>query len=223
MPGAEARSRRPAYRTYKRVRDAQNFARKLGVGQVDYGRRIDIANLANHGLFLAWERGVPMPAAVRARAFSEEGDSPDEIAYYQPALGDSPGEMGLNSGHPAWGDPDRFMREAAEDHEFSTTDPRHFVVHEMGELAMHQSVGSDRFNPLSDEYLRAEEAFQGGDVALRHIYAVLGNRASVNHGEFVAEMFTALVLGRAEELRRDEGLMDLYERYGGEGILQYDR
>jgi hypothetical protein len=64
MPGAEARSRRPANRTYKRLRDAQNFAQRLGVGQVDYGGRIDIANVANHAFFLAYERGVPMPTAV---------------------------------------------------------------------------------------------------------------------------------------------------------------
>ncbi len=52
---------------------------------------------------------------------------------------------------------------------------------------------------------------------------LLGNRAVENHGEFVAEMFTALLLGRVDELHSDGLLMELYERHGGAGIRHYDR
>jgi hypothetical protein len=74
----------------------------LGVGQGDYRGRIDIANRCNEALFAVCERGVPMPSIIRVRPFTEEGDDPDEIAYYQPGLGDAPGEIAINAGHPAW-------------------------------------------------------------------------------------------------------------------------
>jgi hypothetical protein len=62
MRGACARSRRPVFREYKRVRDAQRFAQRLGVENAEYEERIDIANLINHALFLAYERGLPLPS-----------------------------------------------------------------------------------------------------------------------------------------------------------------
>jgi hypothetical protein len=48
MQSAEARSRSLRYKEYKRIHDAQNFARRLGIGVVDYGGRTAIANLTNH-------------------------------------------------------------------------------------------------------------------------------------------------------------------------------
>jgi hypothetical protein len=220
MRGGEARTRRPQYKEYKRVRDAQRFTERLGVGAVDYGGRIDIANLANHALFLAHEQGVPMPAAVRARAFTEaEGDDPTEIAYYVAGFGDAVGEIDINSAHPFWDDPVGVMREARDSHDFSTGDPRHPIAHELGELAMHQSVGGDRFFPLGEGYLESEQAFQQED--LRHIFRAVSDRATQNHSEFVAEVFAALLLGRAE-LRQDLEVMNSYTKYGGDGIRQYE-
>jgi hypothetical protein len=220
MPAVEARSRRPRYKEYKRVWDAQNFACRLGVGAADYGDRVDIGNIVNHALYLAHERGVPMPSAVRLRPFTEEDDYPDEIAYYQAGFGDSPGEIVINSYHPVWNNPAEAMRRARDDHSFSTGDAMHPIAHELGELAMHQAVGGDKFNPLGVEYLAAEQAFRREDLG--HIYEAVSDRATTNHSEFVAETFAAILLGR-DELRQDRDLMQLYERYGGPEIRRFDQ
>jgi hypothetical protein len=94
------------------------------------------------------------------------------------------------------------------------------VVHELGELVLDQHAGFDNANVLGESYAAVEEDFQRED--LNHIYAVLGDRATHSHGEFVAECFTALMLGRADELHQDEAIMKVYEKYGGNGIRQYD-
>jgi hypothetical protein len=216
MRSAEARSRRPRFKEYTRVRDAQNFAQKLGVGNADYGNRVDIANLVNHALFLAYEQESPLPHAIRVRPFTEqEGDDTADIACYLPGLGNSPGEIEVNSDHFLWSDPVAHMREARDDHEFSTGDPRHPIAHELGELTTHQSLGGDRFFRQGEEYLAAERQFQGED--LDHIYQAVSDKATENHSEFVAEVFAALLLGR-DELREDSEVMRLYEKYGGAGV-----
>jgi hypothetical protein len=220
MGGVEARSRRPRYKEYKRVDDAQAFAQRLGIAVVDYGGRIDIANLANSAFSLTFERNAPLPQAVRVRSFTdEEGDDPVEIAYYLPGLGDAPGEIEINSGHFLWDAPEDVMRRARRGHDFSTDDPRHPIAHELGELAMHQSVGGDRFYPLDEGYLAAENEFQG--ERLRHVHQTVSGRAIRNHSEFVAEVFAALLLGR-DDLQQDGEVMRLYEKYGGSGIRRYD-
>jgi hypothetical protein len=160
--GAEARSRRPQFKEYKRVHYAEAFARKLGVGEVDYGGRLDIANVCNHGLFIASERGAPMPSriVVEERFTREETEGPDEMAYYLAGFGSRPGEIYINGEHPAWRNLATAMRRAGDRHEFSTGDPRHAIVHELGEVAMHLSVGGDRFDRFHESYLRDEAAFR---------------------------------------------------------------
>lgn len=219
MSCVEARSRKLRYRQYTRIRDAQAFALRLGIRAVDYGGRLDIANLANQAFFLAFEHGAPLPQSVRVRSFTEKCDDSDEIAFYQAGLGDAPGEIEINSGHFFWGDPVGVMRQAKEDHDFSTDAPTHPVIHELGELAMHQSVGGDRFYLLDEGYLAAETEFQVED--LEHVFHTVSDRATQNHSEFVAEVFAAMLLGR-DDLRQDGAVMRLYEKYGGSGIRQYD-
>jgi hypothetical protein len=219
MSGVEARSRRLRYKVYRRVRDAQLFAQRLGLRDADFGGRLDIANLANHAFFLAYELRAPLPQAVRVRSFTEqEGDDLREIACYHPGLGDAPGEIQINSSHGFWEDPEGMMREAREGHDFSTDDLRHPIAHEPGELARHQSVGGDRFYPWGELYLATEQELQGENMEL--VYQAVSDRATHNHSEFVAEVFAALLLGR-EELMQDAELMRLLEKYGGSGVRRY--
>jgi hypothetical protein len=223
MPGVEARRRRPVYKVYRRLRDAETFARnQLDVAEVDYGGRLDIANLANHALWVAHGRELPMPRAIWVRPFVEEGDSPDELAYYQPGIGDSPGEITINSGHQAWDDIATTMRLARQENELSTGEPCHPVAHELGELAMHRSIGGERFFPFGEGYLADERTFRalGETGELDEIADTVSDRAIENHSEFVAETFAALLLGR-DELRDNETVMQAFERFGGEGILRW--
>jgi hypothetical protein len=223
----DSKRRKPKYRTYSRVRDAQNFARKLDVGEVDYDGRIDIANRCNYSLFLASQRGIPMPSAVvvHPRFAEEEDEDPSELAYYI-HLGGAAGEIHVNAGHPAWDDIEAAMQEAREEHGFSTGDPHHPIVHELGELAMHQSVGPDPFDPMTEEYEAAEAKFralgeEGTEASvLDQLADTVSDRAIANHSEFVAEVFAALMLGR-DELRENQLVMDAYRRFGGERIVAW--
>lgn len=220
MQGVEARGKRRQYKEYKRTRDAETFAKKLGIHAVNYGGRVDIANLANRALYEAGGRGVPLQTSILVRAFDQEDDDPSEIAYYVPALTGGCGEIVINAGHSFWANPKEVAREAREGQELSTDSPLHPLMHELGELALHQSVGDDRFDQSSAASQRAEEEFQKEDLS--HIFETLGDRATANHLEFVAEAFAAIQLGRANELRQDQAIMRMYERYGGSAIRHYD-
>jgi hypothetical protein len=225
MPGAEARQRRPRFKLYKRVRPAEAFARQLGVGEVDYRGRLDIANVCNHGLWVVAALEMPMPSRIVVKEYfaAEEMENPEELAYYLAGFGNQPGEVYLNGDHPAWRNLAEAMRQARENHDLSTEDPRHPIVHEMGELAMHLSVGADRFDPLHKSYQADEEQFQrmGESGQLDEIADAVSDRAALNHSEFVAEVFTALTLGR-RELLANAVVMDAYTRFGGESIRRYD-
>jgi hypothetical protein len=53
-----------------------------------------------------------------------------------------------------------------------------------------------------------------------YIRRLVSDRATANHTEFVAEMFTALVLGR-HELRDEAVLMAALKQFGGERIMTW--
>jgi hypothetical protein len=221
----EARSRRPKFKEYQRVHYAEAFARTLGVREVSYGGRIDIANVCNHGLLLVSGHGVPMPSAVfvKERFTRDEMEDPDEMAYYFAGFSNRPGEIYINGDHPAWLDLVAVMRRARANHDLSTGDPRHPIVHELGELAVHLSVGPERFDPLHESYLQDEAEFRrmGESGVLDDLADVVSDRAILNHSEFVAEVFAALMLGRTELLDND-AVIGAYTRFGGAPIRQYD-
>jgi uncharacterized membrane protein len=110
----------------------------------------------------------------------------------------------------------------AYQNEFSTDDPRHVVIHELGELAMHQSVGADRFDLSSAAYRREEREFRemSDSGELDEISDAVSDRAIENHSEFVAEVFAALMLGR-DELRQNPLVMDTLRRFGGERLVDW--
>jgi hypothetical protein len=220
MPGAEAKGKKPKYKVYKLAHHAQNFAKALGVQEVNYAGRVDVANVCNHGLFVCRQRGVPMPRGVQVGPITPA--SPDEVtlADYTPNLSGAAGDITINVAAPEWQNIAEYARTRRAEQDISTGDPRHFIVHELGELVLEQSAGFDNANPLGAYYEAVEEQFQQEDLG--HIYEVLGDRATHNHGEFVAETFAALMLGRAAELHQDGEIMKLYERYGGAGVRQYD-
>jgi hypothetical protein len=217
MIPVRSRERQPRYRPYKTLKAAEDLARRFGVRHVDLDGRVDIGNVVNAGLALAYSRSLPIPQEIKVRPFNEPDDVPDEAAYYLPGVA----TIEINSDHEAWVDVVATMKEAGDSKEISTSDARHVILHELGEYAMHRSVGDTRFNPFSEEYAADEEAFQAADLAL--VFDVLGDRATASHSEFVAEMVAAMQLGRARELKDNGELMQMYERFGGAEIRKYDR
>jgi hypothetical protein len=220
MPSAAARKRKLRYKEYTRVQDAENYAKnQLGVPEVNYGGNIVIANNTNHGLFTVHERGVPMPSRVEVKEFKvEDGEDPNDLAFYLAPPGNAVGELYINSSHKVWTNPAAAAQEGRQKQIFSTDDPRHFIMHEMGELATHQSIGGIRFFNLGEAYLGDEEEFQRLDR--QHIRNVVSRQAARDHTEFTAEVFAALVLGR-DEIRQDNMVMEALRRFGGEKLIEW--
>ncbi len=143
------------------------------------------------------------------------------MASYDPGLLDRADTIFINPIHPAWTDGGATLRNAGARREFSTGDPHHAIVHEMGELAMHQSV-PDRFAIFSSAWLADEREFlRQKQGKLRGLAQLVSGQAEKSHSEFVAEVFAALMLGR-EELKEHPILMDAYTRFGGTAIRRYE-
>ena len=140
-----------------------------------------------------------------------------DLAFYLPATGrDAVGELYINSKQKVWKDPAAAAKEGREKNIFSTDHPSHFIMHEMGELATHQSLGGKRFFNLGEQFLRDEQEFQKLDR--NHIRDVVSIQARQNHTEFTAEVFAALILGR-DEIRNDDLVMKAFARFGGEKLI----
>ncbi len=219
---AEARKRKPKYKEYKRIRDAENFARSLGVKDVVYGRHLRIGNVANHALLLVYERRLPLPSRIEIKdQFTRaESEDPNDFGYYLTLPGsNTPGELYFNAARKVWTNIAEAMKEGRERNIFSTDDARHLVMHELGEVAMHQSVGADRYDSLHEAYLQDEKEFQE-QVDKDHVKQVVSDYAVENHSEFVAEMFAALLLGR-DDLRKDEVLMKAFQRFAGDQLVEW--
>jgi hypothetical protein len=221
--GSEGGLRNPGYTAKRKVAHAEKFARAiLGIATVDYGGHLAVANTCNRAILALRQRGVPMPAALTAKSFRvADGEDPTENAAYIAGTGSNPGEILLNLDHRGWTEPS-LLRQARRDGLISTGDKHHPIVHEMGELARHLSVGPERFDPFHERYLAEEAEFQALGDELDHLSDLVSEYATNNHAEFVAEVFSALMLGR-DELRLDVRLMALYEYFGGPGLRRYDR
>jgi hypothetical protein len=201
------------------VVNATKFAKEvLKIAEVDYGGNKTIANICNKALLALSKRKVSMPRAIRVAA--EEFDpGSNHAAYYNGGFLDSPGEILINPRHEGWTNL-KVIKQAAKDHEISTDDKHHLLMHEMGELARHQSVGWENYSIMREEYQEIEKPFKALDNVTKQIIVhEVSNYAIENHGEFVAEMFAAVHLGR----RFDDDLLDLYTKFGGEKIRTYEQ
>ena len=201
------------------VANATKFAKEvLKIAEVDYGGNKLIANICNKALLALSKKNVPMPRAIRV-APEEFARGSNHAAYYITEVSDLPGEILINPNHEAWMDP-KVIEQAAKNHKISTGDKHHLIMHEMGELARHQSLGWDNCNIMSDGYIEIEKQFGSLDKITKQIIAQeVSNYAKDNHGEFVAEMFAALQLGR----KFDDDLMALYTKFGGDKIREYEQ
>ena len=115
--------RNPGYTAKRNIVQAERFATQtLPIATVNYGGDLVIAYTCNRAILAVSQRGVPMPAALRASAFRiEEGDDPDEMAVSVAGLGNNPGTIYLNLDHPAWTDV-ALLRQARRDGLLSTGD-----------------------------------------------------------------------------------------------------
>jgi hypothetical protein len=227
---AEARRRQPQiglqnvsdFRPCRNEKNAEKFARNiLGIGEAHYGGILEIANLCNRAILSLKRRGMPVPREIRVTVAEFGSQEQNVLATYDPGLLDNPGIIFINPDNEAWTDGGVRLRKAGADKVLSTGDRHHPIIHEMGELAMHQSV-PDRFALLSPEWIADEKEFRRSKQGvLSDLSNVVSVRAGQNHSEFVAEVLTALMLGR-DDLKQNRALMEQYTRFGGERIRSYE-
>lgn len=236
MPGAESKKKKPPKPPppeddpdgglknvpeyppdrYKQVPAAENFARKvLGLKAVSYNGELRIANTVNRALLSMKKRGVKMPhtVSVNAAAFKTDEEK-GWLAFYEVNhdYPDEPGRLVINPAHEEW-QSDEAMRERRG--QFSTGSRYHPVVHEMAELAYHMEVGAERFTPGTDRYEEDERLFSHRIKSKpKELTDAVSQYALKNHGEFVCEVFAALMLGR-DELRDNKRVMELYRDLQG--------
>ena len=170
---------------------AETYAASLAVNAAYYFR-LDIADIVSELLARLAERRLPLPQTVIAheRFFTHLG------ARMTGAVG-----MGENSAlllNPAanyWRNPVVYTRAAYEARIWSTPQPLHPLIHEVGHLL--QEERGTRGIPLTARELTEAQA--------------VSQRAREGIDEFLAEVFTGLFEG----VEYDAEILRLYTRYGG--------
>lgn len=201
---------------YKRVKSAENFARKvLQITEVDYGKQLRIANTVNRAILSLAKRELPVPYGVLIRPEKFRGEEEKNwLAFYEllPASDDAPGRIYINPLHGEWTSDEAMKKRRGQ---FSTGSRYHAIVHEMAELAYHQSIGAKRFREDSREHRLDEYVFrQRTKKKSNELRKAVSEYALKNHVEFVCEVLTALLLGR-EELLDNKRVMEIYDELEG--------
>jgi hypothetical protein len=202
---------------YERVHAAENFARgTLGIQDVDYAKAVRIANTSNRAILSLKKRGVAVPYGIRVDSSKfATAETEKDLAYYDllPANPDNPGRIFINPEQPAW---ESDVEAKALRGRFSTGSRYHAIVHEMGELAYHQSIGTIRFTEGERPYRVDERIFQERirGKKRKQVAEAVSEYAVENHVEFVCEVWAALMLGR-DELRENALVMEIYDELEG--------
>ena len=179
-------------RRFATVKEAEDFARSLGVSGVDYESRLDIAQLANEFLARLQDRSlqVPMAMMVHSDYFAEK--YPDDLRHI-PAMAEG-GVVFLNPGADLWQDPLEKSRNAFALRYWSTPSPLHVFFHEYAHLYQKEAT---RNRPLTPK--QTTMAFS------------ISIRARDNLDEFLSEVYAGLIEG----VQYDADIMKAYYRSGG--------
>jgi hypothetical protein len=200
---------------YKKVKSAESFAKNvLQITEVNYNKDVRIGNTVNRAILSLAKRNVPVPHGVFVDPEQFQGEAENWLAFYELLLAneDEPGRIYINPNPTEWAS-DQAMKERRG--QFSTGSRYHAIVHELAELAYHQTIGTERFRKGSRENRFDEHLFQQRiKKKPAEIREAVSEYALKNHTEFVCEVFTALMLGR-DELLDNKRVMEIYHELEG--------
>lgn len=215
VPSAPVAPSPPAFTPAKSIKDAEEFARGLGVKNVKYGDKsqIDVANMVNEGLADLRSRGATMPQTVGVGKFPRKSQR-GIVAQYS-AKDDS---LLWNPKNPMWNNIDGVVKKQYDSGFFSSDNPAHMIRHEMGHALdakkNPQWFDTDPFNFqrrksawLADDY--ADVAYLNGYIR-RHVsgYSLRQN------DEFIAEVFA----GRMDGIDYPDDILRWYREMNGPEI-----
>lgn len=189
-PRPEARKPKPAWMPADTVADAREFALRLGVRQVDYADRLDIANRTNECLADMARRGYPMPDGVMVSEtpadFGVPELKPGIPAAFKSSARKNVGALMLNPAADYWKDPAGEARRFFERGVTSSPDEHHPIRHEFGhylhwlkDLEHYLALGRRAFTPTERAVARRVSFY-----------------AHSRPREFVAEVWAGRLAGR---------------------------
>lgn len=113
-------------------------------------------------------------------------------------------EIVINGDHSSWYSPDIYF---AADHNnwFSSRHPQHVIHHEVGHALHARALGRQAFTDTLEKFDNMPDLTTARKVS---------SYASSDKGEFVAEVYAALVAGRP----LDDDVRLLYDRLGGPAV-----
>jgi hypothetical protein len=175
------------------VSEAQQLALNYGVKEVNYGGRLDIANDANmvlsefkqRGLaipdhvnvdenqFLMWEKQLNKDLSKTPAAFTFSQKSAQTYLFIKPS-------------DAYWVDAAKSAKIEYDDGYWSSEHPRHALLHELGHHA-HYLQSQEKYI----DYLSTALTLSQATIA-----AKVSKYAIESQGEFIAETFVLLILGK---------------------------
>jgi len=204
----------PNWRACSTVEEAVEYAKKRGVKEVEFGGRVDIANhitvelqrLANMNERLKRLKAplLPIPEDIRVSAefMTEEeyrnlhdiliGRFENNILWFNPEA-------------DFWADASATARRQWRDGVWSAGDAWHPVRHDLGHW-IHKQMSPEQYEINRD----ARTWLAGLDAA-----RLVSVAATVRPGEFVAEVWSAMLAGQRFAGREGERILTVYRSLGG--------
>lgn len=191
------------------LKEAQRHARNnLGIeGEVNLGPNLDAANHILAGLTAMKVNGAQMPRSLRF-----DGREPNFTAAYSTAGGSLMfGHGYINHVNAVKSTPSPFLKAeqakgiVGEPKQFSTADPHHALVHEIGHLQHHRG-GKGYGDPKGEKAEMMESALrETGHETSGYV------KDTRDYNEYVAEMYAGKTLGRTYSPRAEH----YFNAFGG--------
>jgi hypothetical protein len=201
----------PEFVPARTVDEAQEFARALGVKQVDYQHYLAVANHVNEGLYLLKKRGVLLPnqVVVDSRFFHAAG-RPTAFAAYVPSVAFGTGQYSqafvINPRYD-WKNIGLAVAAMKERSVLSTDHPHHLIFHEAGHMAYHRAA-PEKYGRGPRLVSEQTERFK---CEIESVRGLIGGRAFENYREYVGEVFAMKMTGVAIP----SSVQKLYDKLGG--------
>ena len=156
---------------------AEAYALNMGVhAHFSSPKHLPIANIVNQGLAEAKMRELPLPKTV---VFHSAPNQQARLAWIDARQS----KITINTAATTWMHLNYFVPKNFTNGFWSTGDPLHPILHELGHLRHYQE------NPIS--YLRPPRSWTDKDKSVANTVSVI---ASMDHKEFVAEVHVGLLV-----------------------------
>jgi SPP1 gp7 family putative phage head morphogenesis protein len=197
----------PALGRFATIKEAEAYARSLGISDVDFGGKLHIAHMTIETLDEMKAKGYPMPAAIKTSyRLIRATTPPDEARRTAAAYGAESDTLYINPRNRYWGQEGRnaaaVVRQAYQQKYLTSAHPRHIIRHEFGHM-LHAKADRAYYDSLFQ--------IDFSDAERREVEKGIGTYASDHPQELIAEMVAAMMDGHIFSPE----LMKWYHKFGG--------